>query len=178
MKRWISIEELRSPEGYERVMSQLSRELDGDLPRLSGKLMRGVICYRSVFAPGQISEVSLEPLQQAFQLDYVMVPDEVCYDPVTKKPRLFYYHPQIRKDSWGPDFGSKFPASLVLRPESARVQQVDFFDRKTVYRAGQVIVIGTFENVSRESLEVRMAVVGYTEDHREEVRENMSRRRR
>jgi len=129
----------------------------GDL--LHGKLMKAFVCVVQEIGAGAKVEVSSLPMEVDFQLDYVIVPWEVSYDPATNNPRLFYYHDQFVV----PD--KKLPASLILCQESARVQQLDLFTRR-LYRPGEKIVLGVFENTGTVPLTLRAGLVGKALDLR------------
>jgi len=159
------VDALRSPEGHEKIMSD---RFGGMTDLLPGKLMSVFIGANRELAPGEKAELATLPMTCQVQLDYVMVPDEVTYDQVTKTPRLFFHHDQILEDVWAPGAGRKVPASLILRPEHARVQQLDFYPKRR-YEVGEVIVLGVFENVGTSSLYVRAMVAGKAVDRRSEL---------
>lgn len=154
MKNQDLIESLRalfSTEGYQRLREQLlSREdRSQSLPDPKRLLVTSV---RRLYAPGEKSILSGPMLDGHFQLDHVVVPEHVTFDPATRKTRLFFHHDQIIQH--------RVPASLVLCLENAEAQRV-FYPRR-LYSPGESVVVGTFENVSDRSLDVMAALIGFT----------------
>lgn len=153
---------LRTPEGFDEAIDLLGQS-DEISSRLTGPLY-AVQCCRE-YAPGERSVLATPPFGRLFQLDYVLVPEDVAFDPDTQEARLFFHHDQIRPDVWRPGCGKKMPASLLLCQESVKVQRLDLYRREAakVYLPGEVFTVGTFENVSSKIVWVRAVVVGRTD---------------
>ncbi len=163
------VDELRSPEGYERIMSDM---FGGSFDLLAGKLMWVVVSVNYEIGAGETVEVDSLPMECEFQLDYVVVSPETTYDLGSRPPRstvplVFFHHEQIVPDIWCEGAGKKFPASLILCPESAMVQQMDFYPKR-LYKPGESIRVGRFENVDASPRLLRAGLVGKAVDRRDE----------
>lgn len=153
---------LRTPEGLDESIVLLGQSDEISL-RLTGPLY-AVQCCRE-YAPGELSVLVTPPFDRRFQLEHVLVPEDVAFDPDTQEARLFFHHDQIRSDVWRDGCGRKMPASLMLCQESAKVQRLDLYRQEAarVYLPGEVFTVGTFENASNKTVRVRAVVVGRTD---------------
>ena len=153
---------LRSPDGFNRLMEAIGPARPRE--RLTGGVLRRyVLGVTRTFAPGEKSVLASPPLEYDFELDCVMVPENVAFR--GSEAVLFFHHDEIVPDIWKPGSGSKMPASMVLSHDSADMQKRDLY-RKHVYDKGEVFELGVFENAGAEPLIVRAAVMGIarTED--------------
>jgi hypothetical protein len=151
--------DLRSSDGFEHAMRLVDSAWASVPPqRLSGEnLRRYVLGVTRTFGPGEKTIMATPPLEHDFQLEYVMVPEVICFD--GDEARFFLHHDQIVPDIWKPGSGSKMPASLCLDFHSRQVQLMDLY-RKHVYSKGEIFELGLFENTSSHPLNVKAAVCG------------------
>lgn len=147
---------LRSPDGFNRFMETIGPMTDRQ--RLAGgPLHRYVLGVTKTYAPGEKSVLVTPPLEYDFQLESVMVPEQICFR--EDEAVFFFHHEQIVADIWKPGFGSKLPACLALCHDSTDMQLRDLY-KKHVYSKGEVFELGIFENTSDAPLIARAAVGG------------------
>lgn len=156
---------MKAPEEYNRIMVEM---FGAPKDLLSGKLMRVCVPVRQELPPGERVEVASLPMEVEFQLDYVIVPREVAYDPCTNEPRLFFHHDRIAVDFWEPGSGKRIPASFILCPQTEQMQMLDLYPKR-LYKPCEVVVLGTFENVGATPLLLRAVLVGKAVDARVEL---------
>ena len=109
---------------------------------------RYVLDISQTLAPGEKTIVYSASLGHDFELDWVIVPDDVTYD--EKATKLLFHHECLAE--------KKAPASLALNFETVNAQRVIYPKRH--FRKGEVVTLGTFENVSSEPLLMRAAIIG------------------
>jgi len=151
---------MRTPEWYSRYMSKV-RTTTRPAQELSGKLRMIGMLADKILAPGAKEHIATPPLKEDFRLDHVTVSPDCTFESETV--RLYFHHEQLVPDLWGEGSGRRFPASVILCPESAQVQQLDLYP-KLLHRRGEVIDLGIFENVSAASLLVGAAIFGFVRD--------------
>lgn len=111
-----------------------------------------VTSIEKVLEPGEKATISSAPFKRLFKLDFVIVPDDITCDPETGEARLLFHCEQIVREG-------KCPANFILNQHSAELQQRYLY--KPVYKRGEFIMVGTFENVSKKALRVTIGIVGY-----------------
>lgn len=163
------VDKLRSKDGFEQLMARL-----GGAPaqHLTGNLRMYAIGVTKTFAPGEKSTMVTSPLEHDFELKYVVVPEDVCFEKPTCQPRFFFHHDDIIPNIWKPGSGSLMPASLILNADSWQMQMMDIY-KKHIYRKGEVFELGVFENVGDEPLVARAAVSGNARLDEDNVQEKV-----
>jgi hypothetical protein len=155
----ISGADLRDPDEFREVMRRLVERSVPEPPpdpRPRRLYMVGVV---RDFDPGEKAFVSSIPLDHDFLFRHVVVPHSIAFDS-HDEARLFFHHDDIVLDVWKPGFGHAMPASIILDEYSEDTQRWDLY-KKHDYKKGEVVKLGVFENVGKEPLTMKAAVVGY-----------------
>lgn len=158
MTKKISGADLRDPEKFREVMRRIAEK--GAPPPLFDPRPRRMYMVGVVrdFAPGEKALVSTVPLDHDFRFRYVVVPHTITFDS-NDEARLFFHHDDIVPDIWKPGFGKAMPASIILDEYSSDTQRWDLY-KKHDYKKGEVFELGIFENVGKEPLTMKAAVIG------------------
>lgn len=102
-----------------------------------------------MFEPDEKSLLSSPAFEVAFQLQYVIAPEDV---------NILFHHEQLVREG-------KCLAWLVFNRHTEPMQQ-SFLFKKPLYQPGEIMDIGVFENASSSPVMVRAGIIGTCEDCR------------